>query len=94
MQYNIDHESNRDNAADGRRRGARINDHFQNACARATRANWFNTDDLCLLSALRGRVVVARAFQVLCTELDWAGIPQAQRIYEDLRNPRMWLVIA
>jgi peroxiredoxin len=43
---------------------------------------WFNTDKPLLLSALRGRVVVLAAFQVLCPNSVGAGIPQAQRIYE------------
>jgi peroxiredoxin len=43
---------------------------------------WFNTDRPLLLSALRGRVVVLAAFQVLCPNSVGGGIPQAQRIYE------------
>jgi AhpC/TSA family len=43
---------------------------------------WFNTDRPLLLSALRGRVVVLAAFQVLCPNSIGGGVPQAQRIYE------------
>jgi hypothetical protein len=43
---------------------------------------WFNTDRPLLLSALRGRVVVLSAFQVLCPSSLSTGVPQAQRIYE------------
>jgi hypothetical protein len=43
---------------------------------------WFNTDKPLLLSALRGRVVVLAAFQVLCPASVGAGVPQAQRIFE------------
>ena len=43
---------------------------------------WFNTDKPLLLSALRGRVVVLAAFQVLCPTSVGAGVPQAQRIFE------------
>jgi len=43
---------------------------------------WFNTEGPILLSALRGRVVVLIAFQVLCPKSISCGIPQAQRIYE------------
>ncbi|MGO9331178.1 MAG: peroxiredoxin family protein [Steroidobacteraceae bacterium] len=43
---------------------------------------WFNTDRPMLLSALRGRVVVLAAFQVLCPNSIGVAIPQAQRIYE------------
>ena len=43
---------------------------------------WFNTDGPLSLSALRGRVVVLAAFQVLCPKSVSGGIPQAQRVYE------------
>jgi peroxiredoxin len=43
---------------------------------------WFNTERPILLSALRGKVVVLVAFQVLCPKSVSSGIPQAQRIYE------------
>jgi peroxiredoxin len=43
---------------------------------------WFNTDRPLTLSALRGRVVVLAAFQVLCPISIASGVPQAQRIYE------------
>jgi hypothetical protein len=43
---------------------------------------WFNTDQPLLLSALRDRVVVLVAFQVLCPKSLSCGIPQAQRIFE------------
>jgi hypothetical protein len=43
---------------------------------------WFNTDRPLSLAALRGRVVVLAAFQVLCPNSVSVGIPQARRIYE------------
>ena len=43
---------------------------------------WFNTDRPLTLSALRGRVVVLTAFQVLCPNSIASGVPQAQRIFE------------
>jgi peroxiredoxin len=43
---------------------------------------WFNTDRPLVLSALRGRVVVLVAFQVLCPKSVSSGIPQAQRVFE------------
>ena len=43
---------------------------------------WFNTDRPLALSALRGRVVVLAAFQVLCPNSIASGVPQAQRIFE------------
>jgi peroxiredoxin len=43
---------------------------------------WFNTDRPLSLSALRGRVVVLAAFQVLCPNSLASGVPQARRIHE------------
>jgi hypothetical protein len=43
---------------------------------------WFNTDRALSLAALRGRVVVLVAFQVLCPNSIAVAIPQARRIYE------------
>jgi hypothetical protein len=43
---------------------------------------WYNTDRPLLLSALRDRVVVLVAFQVLCPKSLSCGIPLAQRIHE------------
>ena len=43
---------------------------------------WFNTERPLSLSALRGRVVVLAAFQVLCPNSIASGVPQAQRIFE------------
>jgi hypothetical protein len=43
---------------------------------------WFNTDQPLHLSALRGRVVVLVAFQVLCPKSIACAVPQAQRIHE------------
>jgi peroxiredoxin len=43
---------------------------------------WFNTERPLQLSALRGRVTVLVAFQVLCPNSISAAIPQARRIYE------------
>jgi peroxiredoxin len=43
---------------------------------------WFNTDRPLSLAALRGRVVVLVAFQVLCPPSLAAAVPQARRIHE------------
>ena len=43
---------------------------------------WFNTDRPLSLAALRGRVVVLVAFQVLCPNSIAQGVPQARRIHE------------
>ena len=44
--------------------------------------SWFNTDRPLTLAALRGRVVVLAAFQVLCPQSISSGVPQARRIFE------------
>jgi peroxiredoxin len=43
---------------------------------------WFNTDRPLHLAALRGRIIVLIAFQVLCPNSIAHGIPQARRIHE------------
>ena len=43
---------------------------------------WFNTDRPLTLAALRGRVVVLVAFQVLCPNSIACAVPQARRIHE------------
>jgi len=41
---------------------------------------WFDTAGTLSLDALRGRVVVLHAFQILCAGCVYRGIPQMQRI--------------
>ena len=43
-------------------------------------AQWFNTPEPLTLAALRGRVIVLHAFQMLCPGCVRAGLPQAQKI--------------
>ncbi len=43
-------------------------------------AQWFNTDRPVTLQALRGRVVVLHAFQMLCPGCVSHGLPQARRL--------------
>ena len=43
---------------------------------------WFNTDTPITLEALRGRVVVLHAFQMLCPGCVATAIPQARRLHE------------
>lgn len=43
-------------------------------------SQWFNTSEPLTLAALRGRVVVLHAFQMLCPGCVRSGIPQAQMI--------------
>lgn len=48
-------------------------------------AQWFNTETLLTLAALRGRVVMACAFQMLCPGCVSHGLPQAQRVAQTFR---------
>lgn len=48
--------------------------------------HWFNTATPLSLSALRGRVVMAVAFQMLCPGCVSQGLPQAQRVREAFRD--------
>lgn len=45
-------------------------------------SQWFNTPAPLSLAALRGRVIVAVAFQMLCPGCVAQGLPQAQRVRE------------
>ncbi|KQW18593.1 alkyl hydroperoxide reductase [Afipia sp. Root123D2] len=45
-----------------------------------TVTQWFNTKTPISLAALRGKVVVLHAFQMLCPGCVQSGLPQAQRI--------------
>ena len=47
---------------------------------------WFNTEAPLTLDALRGRVVMICAFQMLCPGCVSHGIPQAQRVAELFRS--------
>lgn len=45
-------------------------------------AQWFNTDKPIILDALRGRVVVVHAFQMLCPGCVSQGLPQAMKVHK------------
>ena len=45
-------------------------------------SRWFNTREPITLDALRGRVVVVHAFQMLCPGCVQHGIPQAKKIHD------------
>ncbi|MBC7958190.1 MAG: redoxin domain-containing protein [Cytophagales bacterium] len=45
-------------------------------------SQWFNTEQPLQLPALRGRVVVVHAFQMLCPACVSHGLPQAARMHE------------
>jgi hypothetical protein len=47
---------------------------------------WFNTDAPPTLAALRGKVVVLHAFQMLCPGCVAHAIPQARRLHELARQ--------
>lgn len=47
-----------------------------------TTREWFNAPQSLDLAALRGRVVVLHAFQMLCPACVQHGLPQAQRLHE------------
>lgn len=55
-------------------------------------AQWFNTREPLTLDALRGRVVVLHAFQMLCPGCVEHGLPQARRVHEAF-NPAQLVVI-
>ena len=42
---------------------------------------WFNTTEALTLPALRGKVIVLEAFQMLCPGCVTHGLPQAQRVH-------------
>lgn len=49
-------------------------------------AEWLNTPAPLALAALRGRVVVLHAFQMLCPGCLSHGLPQAERVHRVFRN--------
>lgn len=44
-------------------------------------SRWFNTEQPLSLAALRGKVIVLHAFQMLCPACVQTAIPQAQRVH-------------
>ncbi len=55
-------------------------------------AQWFNTRAPLTLEALRGRVVVLHAFQMLCPGCVEHGIPQARRVDEAFAQDRLVVI--
>lgn len=49
-------------------------------------SQWFNTSTAITLAALRGRVILLHAFQMLCPGCVAHGTPQAQRAHELFGN--------
>jgi peroxiredoxin len=54
-------------------------------------SEWFNTDTPITLDALRGRVVVVHAFQMLCPGCVAQGLPQAMKVHQIF--PRSEMVV-
>jgi peroxiredoxin len=54
---------------------------------------WFNTETPPTLEALRGKVVVLNAFQMLCPGCVAQSIPQARRLHEIARQHRDLVVL-
>jgi thiol-disulfide isomerase/thioredoxin len=55
-------------------------------------SDWLNTPQPLTLAALRGKVVVLHAFQMLCPGCVQVGIPQAQRIYDEFDPKRIAVI--
>lgn len=53
---------------------------------------WFNTEGTLTLEALRGRVVMVCAFQMLCPGCVSHGIPQAQRVADLFRRDEVQVI--
>lgn len=53
---------------------------------------WFNTDRPLDLVALRGKVVVLEAFQMLCPGCVSHGLPQAQRVHATFQSEHVAVV--
>ncbi|HJQ58387.1 MAG TPA: redoxin domain-containing protein [Vineibacter sp.] len=49
-------------------------------------SEWFNSDAPLSLPALRGKVIVAFAFQMLCPGCVHESIPQAKRVHETFKG--------
>ena len=55
-------------------------------------SQWFNTPQPLTLDALRGRVVVLHAFQMLCPGCVQSGLPQARRIAATFRSSEVAVI--
>lgn len=53
---------------------------------------WFNTPTPLTLSALRGKVVVLHAFQMLCPGCVRLGLPQAQQVHDTFPRDQVAVV--
>lgn len=55
-------------------------------------SRWFNTKEPLSLAALRGRVVLLHAFQMLCPGCVSHGTPQAERAHRIFRNTDLQVI--
>ena len=55
-------------------------------------SEWLNTESPLSLEALRGRVVVAHAFQMLCPGCVQHGVPQAEKIHRMFGSDQVQVV--
>lgn len=55
-------------------------------------SRWFNTDEAITLAALRGKVVVIEAFQMLCPGCVSHGLPQTQQIHRFFSSDRVAVI--
>lgn len=53
---------------------------------------WLNTTENITLAALRGKVVLLHAFQMLCPGCVQQGIPQTQRVFNELDPDRVAVI--
>lgn len=49
-------------------------------------SEWLNADQPITLGALRGKVVLLHAFQMLCPGCVMHGVPQTQRVHQNVRH--------
>ncbi|MCC7135910.1 MAG: TlpA family protein disulfide reductase [Nitrosomonas sp.] len=53
---------------------------------------WLNTAETITLASLRGKVVLLHAFQMLCPGCVQQGIPQAQKIYNEIDSDQIAVI--
>lgn len=53
---------------------------------------WLNTTEIITLASLHGKVVLLHAFQMLCPGCVQQGIPQAQKIYNEIDSDQVVVI--
>lgn len=69
-----------------------MSDNYASLAPELQISDWLNTPQPLTLAALRGKVVVLHAFQMLCPGCVQVGIPQAQRIYDEFDPKRIAVI--